>query len=80
MIPFCRFSASIVLFSFLAFLLVFQLAYAVLPVLAVATALLCLVICRSRVGARLAADDVVMLWVLGLFSLVWLAEIGRAHV
>lgn len=77
MIPFCRFSASIVLFSFLAFLLVFQLAYAVLPVLAVATALLCLVICRSRVGARLAADDVIMLWVLGLFSLVWLADVWR---
>ncbi|OJH06697.1 MAG: hypothetical protein AOY29_05870 [Alcanivorax borkumensis] len=56
MIPFCRFSASIVLLSFLAFLLVFKLlAYAMLRVLAVAAALLCLAIYR-RVSVRLPAE------------------------
>ncbi|WP_323772729.1 O-antigen ligase family protein [Alcanivorax sp.] len=77
MIRFCRFSASILLFSFLAFLLVFQSAYAVLPVLAVVAALLCLVEFQ-RGHARLAADDLAMLLVLVLFALVWLADVWRA--
>lgn len=76
MIRLCRFSASILLFSFLAFLLVFPSAYAVLPVLAVSTALLCLV-GALRVDARLAADDVAMLLVLVLFSLVWFVDVWR---
>lgn len=77
MIRFCRFSASILLFSFLAFLLVFQSAYAMLPVLAVVAALLCLVEFQ-RGHARLAGDDFVMLLVLLCFALVWLADVWRA--
>lgn len=77
MIRFCRFSASILLFSFLAFLLVFQSAYAVLPVLAVVAALLCLVELQ-RGHARLAGDDLAMLLVLLCFSMVWLADVWRA--
>jgi len=77
LIRFCRFSASILLFSFLAFLLVFQSAYAVLPVLAVVAALLCLVEFQ-RGHARLAGDDLAMLLVLLCFSLVWLADVWRA--
>jgi len=77
LIRFCRFSASILLFSFLAFLLVFQSAYAMLPVLAVVAALLCLVEFQ-RGHARLAGDDFVMLLVLLCFALVWLADVWRA--
>lgn len=77
MIRFCRFSASILLFSFLAFLLVFQSAYAVLPVLAVVAALLCLVEFQ-RGHARLAGDDLAMLLVLLCFSMVWLTDVWRA--
>lgn len=77
MIRFCRFSASILLFSFLAFLLVFQSAYAMLPVLAVVAALLCLVEFQ-RGHARLAGDDFAMLLVLLCFALVWLADVWRA--
>lgn len=76
MIRFCRFSVSILLFSFLAFLLVFQSAYAVLPVLAAGTGSLCLV-GYQRGSARLEADDVALLLVLVFFSLVWLVDVWR---
>lgn len=76
MIRFCRFSASILLFSFIAFLLVFQSAYAMLPVLAVVAALLCLVACQREAG-RLTAGDIAMLLVLMVFSLLWLADVWR---
>jgi len=74
-----RSSASVLLFAFLSFLLVFQSAYAVLPVFAAIFALVCCVMCRVRHGSiRLAADDLAMLLVLVLFALVWLADVWRA--
>jgi len=74
-----RFQASVVLFAFLAFLLVFQSAYAVLPVLAAIFALVCCVMCGVPHGLiRLAVDDLAMVLVLMLFALVWLADVWRA--
>lgn len=78
MIRLCRSSASILLFAFLSFLLVFQSAYAVLPVFAAVCALVCCVVYHVRHGSiRLAVDDLAMLLVLVLFSLVWFVDVWR---
>ena len=77
MIRFCRFSASILLFSFLAFLLVFHFTYAVLPLIAGVLAVLCLLFLGRRFRGTFSVDDYLILTVLVLFSAVWLGDVWR---
>lgn len=82
MIRWCRFSASILLFSFLSLLLVFRYAYAVLPLVAAAQALLCVLfwIVNRESRWRLDREDGVFLLVLLVFAAVWLGDVWRTGV
>lgn len=82
MIRWCRFSASILLFSFLSLLLVFRFAYAVLPLVAAGLALLCVLYWTVDRGFRwrLDQEDGVFLLALLVFSAVWLGDVWRTGV
>ena len=82
MIRWCRFSASILLFSFLSLLLVFRYAYAVLPLVAAGLALLCVlfwIVIRER-RWQLDREDGVFLSALLVFAAVWLGDVWRTAV
>ena len=82
MIRWCRFSASILLFSFLSLLLVFRFAYAVLPLVAAGLALLCVLYWTVDRGFRwrLDQEDGVFLLTLLAFAAVWLGDVWRTGV
>ena len=82
MIRWCRFSASILLFSFLSLLLVFRFAYAVLPLVAAGLALLCVLYWTVDRGFRwrLDQEDGVFLLTLLAFAAVWLGDVWRTDV
>lgn len=82
MIRCCRFSASTLLFSFLSLLLVFRYAYAVLPLLAAALALLCVLFCivNRESRWRLDREDGAFLLALLVFAAVWLGDVWRTGV
>jgi len=81
-IRWCRFSASILLFSFLSLLLVFRFAYAVLPLVAAGLALLCVLYWTVDRGFRwrLDQEDGVFLLTLLAFAAVWLGDVWRTDV
>ena len=82
MIRWCRFSASILLFSFLSLLLVFRYAYAVLPLVAAGLALLCLLfwIVNRESRWRLDREDGAFLLALLVFAAVWVGDVWRTGV
>ncbi len=67
--------SSLLLFAFLALLMTFQYSYAVVPLLAGGVAFCGLLFARHSV--RLGRGDVLCLAALLLFSLLWLADVGR---
>jgi len=81
-IRWCRFSASILLFSFLSLLLVCRYAYAVLPLVAAGLALLCVLfwIVNRESRWRLDREDSVFLLALLVFAAVWLSDVWRTGV
>lgn len=82
MISLCRSLAGIFLFSFVSLLLVFHYAYAVLPLLAVGLALLCVFfwIVNRRFGWRLDQEDGAFLLALLVFAALWLGDVWRTGV
>ena len=82
MIRWCRFSASVLLFSFLSLLLVFRFAYAVLPLVAAVLAFLCVLYWAVDRGFRwrLDQEDGVFLLALLVFAAVWLGDVWRTGV
>ncbi len=79
MIRWCRFSASILLFSFLSLSLVFRYAYVVLPLVAAGLTLLCVLLWAVSRYGRLQLDQEggVFLLALLVFAAMWL---GRRRV
>ena len=82
MIRWCRFSASLLLFSFLSLLLVFRYAYVVLPLVAAGLALLCVLfwIVNRESRWRLDREDGAFLLALLVFAAVWLGDVWRTGV
>ena len=82
MIRWCRFSASVLLFSFLSLLLVFRFAYAVLPLVAAGLAFLCVLYWTVNRGFRwrLDQEDGVFLLALLVFAAAWLGDVWRTGV
>ncbi len=71
--------SSLLLFAFLSLLMTFRYSYAVVPSLAGGVALCGLLFARLQPGYSLRLDrgDVLCLAALLLFSLLWLADVGR---
>lgn len=71
--------SSLLLFAFLSLLMTFRYSYAVVPLLAGGVALSGLLFVWLQPGhsLRLGRGDVLCLAVLLLFSLLWLADVGR---
>lgn len=82
MIRWCRFSASLLLFSFLSLLLVLRYAYAVLPLVAAGLALLCVLFWAANRYSRwrLDREDSVFLLALLVFAAVWVGDVWRTGV
>ena len=82
MIRLCRFSASLLLFSFLSLLLVFHGAYAILPLVVSGLALLCVLfwIVNRESRWRLDREDYAFLLALLVFAAVWLGDVWRTGV
>jgi O-antigen ligase len=78
----CRFSASILLFSFLSLLLMFRYAYAVLPLVAAGLALLCVLFWAANRESRwrLDREDGAFLLALLVFAAVWVGDVWRTGV
>jgi len=81
-IRWCRFSANILLFSFFSLLLAFRYAYAVLPLVAVGLALLCVLFWAANRESqwRLDREDYAFLLALLVFAAVWLGDVWRTGV